>query len=131
MCPLVRPNTNSGTSKKRCNNRKAGDGYWKETSKKQDVEDEDTGEIIGTKRIFAFYEGNQRNARQTDLALHEYHLSQAVADESIPDPVMSSFLFSFRFLEFTLLILFPLSIHGDGIFPLSHKEEEAEEEGWP
>ncbi|KAK4747841.1 hypothetical protein SAY87_014427 [Trapa incisa] len=83
LCPR---GTNSSTSKKNCNKRRAGNGYWKETSKKQDVEDEETGEVIGTKRIFAYYEGNQKNGSKTDLALHEYHLTEAIPDGSIADP---------------------------------------------
>ncbi|OWM64762.1 protein NTM1-like 9 [Punica granatum] len=86
FCPQKRRNTNSGSSKK-CNySRKAGDGYWKETSKKRGIKDEETGETIGTKRIYSFYYGNQNDHRETDWALHEYHLSAAVADNTIPDP---------------------------------------------
>ncbi|KAK4802728.1 hypothetical protein SAY86_000931 [Trapa natans] len=94
LCPR---GTNSSTSKKNCNKRRAGNGYWKETSKKQDVEDEETGRVIGTKRIFAYYEGNQKNGSKTDLASHEYHLTEAIPDGSIADPVMSSSICLFPF----------------------------------
>ncbi|OWM64742.1 protein NTM1-like 9 isoform X2 [Punica granatum] len=86
FCPQNHMNTNSGNSKSCNRGRKAGSGYWKETSKKRDIEDEETGQVIGTKRIFSFYYGNQKNARKTEWAMHEYHLNAAIADNTIPDP---------------------------------------------
>ncbi|PKI47690.1 NAC domain-containing protein 89-like [Punica granatum] len=86
FCPQKRRNTNSGNPRKCSYLRKAGKGYWKETSTKQSIKDEETGETIGTKRIYSFYYGNQNDHRKTEWALHEYHLNAAVADNTIPDP---------------------------------------------
>ncbi|KAK4748449.1 hypothetical protein SAY87_015036 [Trapa incisa] len=97
LCPGGETDVNYGTSKKTCNKRKAGGGYWKETSKKRAVKDENNGEIIGTKKFFVYYEGNQKNSRETDFAMHEYHLNETDVDERITCPVMSCCPFFYCF----------------------------------
>ncbi|KAK4800682.1 hypothetical protein SAY86_021169 [Trapa natans] len=91
LCPGGERDVNYGASKKTCNKRKAGGGYWKETSKKRSVEDENNGEIIGMKKFFVYYEGNQKNARETDFAMHEYHLNETDVDERITCPMAYRF----------------------------------------
>ncbi|OWM64743.1 hypothetical protein CDL15_Pgr028460 [Punica granatum] len=61
-------------------------GYWKETSKKQDIEEEKTGKTIGTKRSLVFYCGKQGNANMTEWAMYEYHLNADAANSTITDP---------------------------------------------
>ncbi|KAK4802014.1 hypothetical protein SAY86_000217 [Trapa natans] len=89
LCPGGETDVNYGTNKKTCNKRKAGGGYWKETSKKRAVKDENNGEIMGP-RNSVYYEGNQKNSREIDFAMHEYHLNETDVDERLTCPVMSS-----------------------------------------
>ncbi|OWM64745.1 NAC domain-containing protein 71-like [Punica granatum] len=54
FCPRNRLNPNSHRNK-----RQARGGYWKETGKKKDIEEEETGRTIGTKRILVFHCGKR------------------------------------------------------------------------
>lgn len=75
--------------------RKTERGYWKETSSKRVIRAPDTGEPMGTKRYFVYYEGQQPKGRGTDVSMHKYHLNSDVSDSEISDPVLdfSSFCF--------------------------------------
>lgn len=65
-------------------NRKAGGGYWKDTSRKKPIK---AGNTSGIKRIFVFYEGKQKDSRKTEWVMHEYHLN-ALNEGAVDDLVL-------------------------------------------
>ncbi|XP_031251029.1 protein CUP-SHAPED COTYLEDON 3-like [Pistacia vera] len=56
-------------------------GFWKVTGKDREIYDDNSGQLIGKRKVLVFYQGHGSNAVKTNWAMHEYH-SQTVNQKS-------------------------------------------------
>ncbi|PKI51192.1 hypothetical protein CRG98_028399 [Punica granatum] len=76
--------------------RSANGGYWKKTVGTRDLRSSYGKEVIGSKKILTFFQGNSSNSIKTDWVMHEYHLlSDALASSrAIGDSIQLDLPFS-------------------------------------
>ncbi|KAI3435086.1 uncharacterized protein J3R85_006516 [Psidium guajava] len=72
---------------RRSNNRMTEFGYWKDTCRKHTIRSQVTGEQIGIRTIFVYYEGRQRKGRKTDIVMHQYHLNSEGSSRKLSSPM--------------------------------------------
>ncbi|OWM64753.1 uncharacterized protein LOC116202903 [Punica granatum] len=60
--------------------RSTSGGFWKKTGDTKNLKSRNTKQVIGSKKILTFFQGNSSNSTKTDWVMHEYHLLSNALD---------------------------------------------------